>query len=163
VLRRVLDHVVATATAPLASRECVVGLLGGHAHELDALVVAAAAAADGWRVTYVGPGVPVDDIVETLEHVGARVLAVSVAAVPGDRVLPRELRRLRELLPPRIELLVVGTTADVPRASLTGTGATPLFGLGMLRARLRALRGPMSAGNDAADRAASRPRIRVRR
>ena len=102
VLRRVLDHVVATATAPLASRECVVGLLGGHAHELDALVVAAAAAADGWRVTYVGPGVPVDDIVETLEHVGARVLAVSVAAVPGDRVLPRELRRLRELLPPRI-------------------------------------------------------------
>lgn len=163
VLRRVLDHVVATATAPLASRDLVVGLLGGHAYELDALIVAAAAAADGWRITYVGPGVPADDIAETLDHVGARVLALSVAAASGDRVIPRELRRLRQLLPPLVALLVVEPTGGVKRAALAETGATPLVGLSMLRARLRALRGPMSTGSSTAGRASTRPRIRARR
>jgi DNA-binding transcriptional MerR regulator len=140
VLRRVLDHVVATATAPLASRDLVVATLAGHAQELDALVLAAVAAADGWRVTYVGPGVSPDDIVELLAHVGARVLAVSVATTTGGRLMSRELRRLRMLVPAQVELLVVAPTADAHRAVLGERGATPLVGLAMLRAKLRALR-----------------------
>jgi len=140
VLRRVLDHVVATATAPLASRDLVVASLAGHAQELDALVVAAAAAADGWRVTYVGPGVPVDDITEMLEQVGAGVLALTVPAGAGDRTVPRELRRLRALLSAPVNILVIGPSADAHRAVLGETGATPLVGLAMLRKRLRALR-----------------------
>lgn len=140
VLRRVLDHVVATATAPLASRDLVVATLAGHAQELDALVLAAVAASDGWRVTYVGPGVSPDDLVELLAHVGARVLAVSVAAATGDRLMSRELRRLRMLVPAPVELLVVAPAADAHRAVLGERGATPLVGLAMLRARLRELR-----------------------
>ena len=140
VLRRVLDHIVATATAPLASRDVVVTALGGHAHEVEALIVAAATAADGWRVTYVGPGVPPEDVADTLEQVEARLLILSLAAPPGDREIPRELRRLRTLLPARVALLVVGTTAEVQRASIVDTGATPLVGLAALRARLRELR-----------------------
>ena len=162
VLRRVLDHIVATATAPLASRDLVVGLLGGHAHELDALIVAATAASDGWRVTYVGPGVPADDIADTLDHVDAHVLVLSVAASPGDRLIPRELRRLRALLPSRVEFLVVGTSAGAPRTVLAETGATPVVGLPMLRARLRALRA-VASSNDVAARSSTRPRIRARR
>jgi MerR family transcriptional regulator, light-induced transcriptional regulator len=141
VLRRVLDHVVATATAPLASRDVVVTTLGDHAPELDALIVAAATAADGWRVTYVGPRVPADDVADTLDLLGARVLILSLAAPPGDREIPRELRRLRALLPAHVELLVVGSTPDVQRASIVDTGVTPLSGLGALRAHLRELRG----------------------
>jgi methylmalonyl-CoA mutase cobalamin-binding subunit len=155
VLRRVLDHIVATATAPLASRDVVVTTLGGHAHELDALIVAAAAAADGWRVTYVGPGVPVDDVAETLDHVGARVLILSLAAPPGDRVIPRELGRLRALLPDHVAVLVVGTTPGVHRPSIVGTGATPLVGLTALRTHLRELRRAAPGAN--------RPRASSRR
>jgi MerR family transcriptional regulator, light-induced transcriptional regulator len=155
VLRRVLDHIVATATAPLASRDLVVATLGGHAHELDALIVAAAAASDGWRVTYVGPGVPADDVAETLELVAARVLILSLAAAPGDRGVPRELHRLRELLPAPVALLVVGTAADVHRASIVDTGATPLAGLTALRTHLRELREPVPGVN--------RPRVARRR
>lgn len=163
VLRRVLDHVVATATAPLHSRDLVVAPLGAHAHELDALIVAAAAAADGWRVTYVGANVPAEDVAETVQHVGGHVLALSLAASSGDRVSPRELRRLRALLPARIEFLVVATTADVQRAVLAETGATPIVGLRMLRARLRALGADASTVTSNSRRASSRPRIRVRR
>ena len=163
VLRRVLDHVVATATAPLHSRDLVVAPLGAHTHELDALIVAAAAAADGWRVTYVGAGVPAEDVAETVQHVGGHVLALSLAASSGDRVIPRELRRLRALLPARVEFLVVATTADVQRAALAETGATSIVGLRMLRTRLRALREDSAADNGTTDRASSRPRIRARR
>jgi MerR family transcriptional regulator, light-induced transcriptional regulator len=155
VLRRVLDHIVATATAPLALRDVVVTTLGDHAPELDALIVAAATAADGWRVTYVGPRVPADDVADTLELLDARVLILSLAAPPGDREIPRELRRLRSLLPAHVELLVVGSTPDVHRSSIVDTGATPLAGLGALRTRLRELRG-------AAPRV-SRPRASSRR
>ena len=155
VLRRVLDHIVATATAPLASRDVVVTTLGGYVNELDALIVAAATAADGWRVTYVGPRVPADDVADTLEHIDAHVLILSLAAPPGDREVPRELRRLRALLPAHVELLVVGGTPDVRRSSIVDTGATTLVGLGSLRARLRELRG-------AAPRV-SRPRLSSRR
>jgi MerR family transcriptional regulator, light-induced transcriptional regulator len=141
VLRRVLDHVVATATAPLALRDVVVTTLGDHAPELDALIVAAATAADGWRVTYVGPRVPADDVADTLALLDAHVLILSLAAPPGDREIPRELRRLRALLPAQVELLVVGSTPDVHRSSIVGAGVTPLAGLGALRAHLRELRG----------------------
>jgi DNA-binding transcriptional MerR regulator/methylmalonyl-CoA mutase cobalamin-binding subunit len=137
VLRRVLDHVVATATAPLDSRDLVVTTLGSHAQEVDALVVAAAAAAEGWRVTFIGSRVPTDDVVDTLEHLEARLLVLSLAAPPGDREVPRELRRLRALLPAPIEVLVVGATPDVHRSSVVDTGATPLGGLTELRAHLR--------------------------
>jgi DNA-binding transcriptional MerR regulator/methylmalonyl-CoA mutase cobalamin-binding subunit len=137
VLRRVLDHVVATATAPLDSRDLVVTTLGSHAQEVDALVVAAAAAAEGWRVTFSGSRVPTDDVVDTLEHLEARLLVLSLAAPPGDREVPRELRRLRALLPAPIEVLVVGATPDVHRSSVVDTGATPLGGLTELRAHLR--------------------------
>jgi len=154
VLRRVLDHIVATATAPLASRDVVVTTLGGSAHEVEALIVAAAAAAEGWRVTYVGPGVPVDDVAEMLDQVGARVLIFSLAAPPGDRVIARELRRLRAWLPAHAAVLVVGTTPDVHRSAIVETGVTPLVGLTALRTRLRELR-------DAAV-GASRPRTSQR-
>jgi methylmalonyl-CoA mutase cobalamin-binding subunit len=163
VLRRVLDHVVATATAPLHSRDLVVAPLGAHAHELDALIVAAAAAAEGWRVTYVGAGVPAEDVAETVQHVDGHVLALSLAASSGDRVIPRELRRLRALLPARVEFLVVATTADVQRAALAETGATPIVGLRMLRTRLRALGADASTESGNSRRASSRPRIRARR
>jgi DNA-binding transcriptional MerR regulator/methylmalonyl-CoA mutase cobalamin-binding subunit len=137
VLRRVLDHVVATATAPLSSRDLVVTTLGSHAQEVDALIVAAAAAAEGWRVTYLGPRVPADDLVDTLEHLDARLLVLSLAAPQGEREVAHELRRLRAMLPAPIELLVVGTTSDVRRSSIVDTGATPLGGLSELRGHLR--------------------------
>jgi hypothetical protein len=157
VLRRVLDHVVATATAPLASCDLVVATLAGHTQELNALVVAAAAAADGWRVTYIGPGVPADDVAEMLDHVGARVLALSVTVAAGDRVVPREVRRLRTLLPAQVDLLVVGPTGGAHRAVLGETGGMPIIGLAMLRTRLRALQCAAPSAVDVPDRSARRP------
>jgi len=124
------------------------------------LVVAAAAAAEGWRVTYVGSRVPADDVVDTLEHLEAPLLVLSLAAPPGDREVPRELRRLRAMLPAPIEVLVVGSTADVHRSSIVDTGAIPLGGLTELRAHLRERHAAAPGARQA--RAASRRRVGAR-
>jgi len=101
--------------------------------------------------------VPPDDVAETVEHVGARALAVSVSAVAGDRAVPRELRRLRTLLPARVDLLIVRPDAGVDRAEQGEIDKTPFIGLAMLRSRLRALRAvtrPRMAGRKSRARAA---------
>jgi hypothetical protein len=138
VLRRVLDHVIAVATSPLASPDLVVTTPSGQSQELGALVFAAAAAAEGWRVTYMGPGLPAEDVADTVARVGASAVLLSLGAVPGDRVVPRELRHLRTLLPPDVTLLVEGAAADVHRSVLKEIEAVVLANLDALRAQLRA-------------------------
>lgn len=140
VLRRALDRFIEAATTPLAAPALVVTTPSGQSHELGALLAAAAAAAEGWRVTYVGPGLPAEDIVETAVHTGARAVALSLGAAAGDRIVTRELRRLRALLPGDVAILVEGAAADAYRGVIRETGATVLRDLPALRMRLHALR-----------------------
>lgn len=140
VLRRVLDHVVAVAAAPLDSPDLVVTTPSGQSQELGALIAAAAAAGEGWRVTYVGPGLPAEDVAETVAHAGAAAVTLSLGAAPSDRAIPRELRRLRALLPPDVAILVEGPATAAHQAVLREIRATVLRDLPDLRAALHALR-----------------------
>ena len=80
-----LDRVIESASSPLATPNLVVATPPGQIHEFGALVVAAAAAADGWRVTYLGTELPAEDIAEVAARMRARAVALSV-------VFPRETR-----------------------------------------------------------------------
>jgi MerR family transcriptional regulator, light-induced transcriptional regulator len=150
VLRRVLDHVTTMAASPDAFPHLLVTTLPGQPEELGALVTAAAAAVAGWQVTYMGPGLPAEDVAETAASVGARAVALSLGAPSGDRVVSGEFRRLRALLPPAVEILVSGAGPGAPRGVLREIGASVLPDLRALRARLRALQ-------DASTRPAGRP------
>jgi DNA-binding transcriptional MerR regulator/methylmalonyl-CoA mutase cobalamin-binding subunit len=141
MLRRALHRIAEVATAPLAAPDLVVTTPSGQLHEVGALLIAAAAAAEGWRVTYVGPGLSAEEIAETASQAGARAVAMSLGAVPGDRAIPRELRRLRGLLPRDVPILVEGAGADAHGGAIREVGATVLRDLPTLRAQLRALRG----------------------
>ncbi|HEX6536483.1 MAG TPA: MerR family transcriptional regulator [Gemmatimonadaceae bacterium] len=141
VLRRALDRVVEAATTPLEAPAIVVTTPSGQPQELGALLNAAVAAAEGWRVTYVGPELPAEDIAETALHAGARAVALSLGTAAGDRVVTRELRRLRALLSADVAVLVGGASADAYQGVARQTGATVLRDLPDLRARLRSMRG----------------------
>ena len=64
VLRRLLDRVIESASFPLATANLVVATPAGQIHEFGALLVAATAAVEGWRVTYLGADLPAEDIAE---------------------------------------------------------------------------------------------------
>src|SRR5688500_6208293 len=78
VLRRVLERLTEAATlpGPGAGPELVVATPPGQPQELGALLAAAAAAAEGWRVVYLGPGLAAEDIAEAAAHAGARAVTV---------------------------------------------------------------------------------------
>jgi MerR family transcriptional regulator, light-induced transcriptional regulator len=140
VLRRVLDRVIDTASAPGASPHLIVATPAGQAHEFGALLTAATAAAEGWRVTYLGAGLPAEDIAEAAVRTRARAVALSLVYPAGDPAVAHELRRLRTLLPDRVTMLAGGAAASAYRAQLDEMDIRLLADLGELRAVLRALR-----------------------
>ena len=140
VLRRVLDRLTEAATLPDAGPQLIVATPPGQAQELGALLAAAAAAAEGWRVMYLGPGLPAEDIAEAAAHARARAVTVSLGATPNDRIVPHELRRLRTLLPRDVAIVVEGAAAETHRGVIREIGASVLRDVPTLLLRLRALR-----------------------
>jgi MerR family transcriptional regulator, light-induced transcriptional regulator len=91
------------ADAPLV----VVATPSGEQHEIGALLVAGEAAAQGWRVAYLGPSVPADDIVGAAMETGARCVALSVVYGPNGRS-HAEVAAVRAGLPSGVDLVVGG-------------------------------------------------------
>lgn len=137
VLRRALHRMIEVASSPLAAPHLLVTNQSGQPQELGALVAAAAAAAEGWHVTHLGAQLPATEIAETAMHTGARAVLLSLGAAPADRVLPRELRQLRALLPPAVKILVEGAGSDAQQGVSREIGATIARDLPALRAWLR--------------------------
>lgn len=139
-LRRVLDGAIQGAGSPFASANVVVATPAGQAHEFGALLVAATAAAEGWRVTYLGADLPAEDIAEVAGRTRARAVALSVVHPPGDRAVSDELRRLRRALPEGVALVVGGAAAAAYGAVLDEIGALWLDDLEDFRKHLATLR-----------------------
>ena len=160
VLRRVLDRLTETATLPGAGPDLVVATPPGQTQELGALLAAAAAAAEGWRVVYLGAGLPAEDIAEASTQARARAVTLSLGAAPTDRIVARELRRLRTLLPNDVAIVVEGAGAEAHRGVLREIGASVLRDVPTLLARLRALRGTYAVsgtiGTDGSRQSAAR-------
>jgi methanogenic corrinoid protein MtbC1 len=138
VVRRVLDR-FNEAAAPPGAPELVVATPAGQMHELGALLVAAAAAAEGWAVTYLGTNLPAEDIAEAVRITGARALALSIVHPSGDRALADELRTLGSRLPRATLLLTGGSAAPAYSAAIEAIGGERLTGLEDLRVRLRSI------------------------
>jgi methanogenic corrinoid protein MtbC1 len=140
VLRRVLERVAESASSPLATASLVVATPTGQIHEFGALLVAATATTEGWRVTYLGADLPAEDIAEAAVRTRARAVALSIVYPTGDPAVSDELRRLRNALPKGITLLVGGAAASAYGSWLDEIGAIRLNSLAELRLELQTLR-----------------------
>ena len=80
-------------------------------HELGALIAASIAGVEGWRVTYLGPNLPAEDVAAAVQQDPARVIGLSITYPPDDPHLPQELARLRQYIGPDIALFVSGRAA----------------------------------------------------
>jgi methanogenic corrinoid protein MtbC1 len=131
--------VIESASSPLAKANLVVATPVGQVHEFGALLVAATAAAEGWRVTYLGTDLPAEDIAEAAARTRARAAALSVVFPAGDTALADELRHLRAALPKDVTLVVGGAAASAYSGVLDEIGAARLDDLEAFRAQLRTL------------------------
>jgi len=105
VMARLLDGLQPVTGAP----NVVVGTPAGQSHEFGALFAAATAGALGWRVTYLGPNLPAEDIAMAVRDTGADMVALSIVYPTEDtELLEEELKELRLALPPAVPMLAGG-------------------------------------------------------
>lgn len=95
----------------------------GQLHELGAAIAATLAALDGWRVVYLGPNLPADEIANAAVRTDARAVALSLVFPPDDPHLDRELATLRRFMPDAVPLLVGGQACSAYQAALKAAGA----------------------------------------
>lgn len=140
VLRTFIDSLRASRPAPPGAPHLLVGTPAGQHHEFGALITTLFAEVDGWRVTYLGPNLPAEELAAAVSQTGARALALSVSFPPDDPHLARELKKLGKLLPPGFPVLVGGGAAAAYSRMLEEIQAHLLPDHREFRRRLESLR-----------------------
>lgn len=118
----------------------VVGAPIRQHHELGALIAAATAASEGWRVTFVGANLPAEELAAAARQTAARAVALSLIYPGDDPHLERELIRLRRLLGQGIHLIVGGRSSSGYEGALRRVEAIRVSDIRHLREVLRELR-----------------------
>lgn len=137
IIQRVLEGTIHFLVAPHAAPNLLVATLSGEQHKMGALLAATAAAAEGWRVTYLGPDLPPGEIASAAIAASARVVGVSVVHVSERERVLSELRTVRTRLPASVPLLAGGAGAVALARELDGSGIHVVGDLSELRAALR--------------------------
>ncbi|HEY1049235.1 MAG TPA: cobalamin-dependent protein [Prosthecobacter sp.] len=118
VIRELLITPVPGSQVAPHAPELVVATPAGELHEMGALIVAASARDLGWRVTYLGTNLPVEEISACTQARNASAVALSVVYPEKCPTVEAKLRRMRELLPKTIGLIVGGRAAEGYHAGL---------------------------------------------
>lgn len=125
---------------PAGGPEFVVTTLAGQHHELGAMMAAVVGATEGWRVTYLGPSLPAEEIAAAAIQRRARAVGLSIVYPPDDPNVPSELARLRKLLPVGVGIVVGGRSASNYAEVLATVGASLVTDFDSLRSVLDRLR-----------------------
>ena len=139
VIRRVLGWLLRVFEVNGTAPRILVTTPPHQVHELGALMVAASAAAEGWGVTYLGPDLPVTDLLGAVEQTRARAVAVSVVYVFDHSDLLAAIRESRAGLPEQVPLLLGGAAAPEIRREAEAAGAVVIASLPEFRALLHRL------------------------
>lgn len=136
VAQRLLSHLTATVELAEAAPHVVVATPAGARHELGAMLAGAVAAAGGWRVTYLGPDLPADDIAAAARQGGAHVVALSIVHPANDPAIGAELFALRTALPADVVMAIGGAAAPAYAGVAKQIGALTFTDLPGFRAAL---------------------------
>lgn len=135
-LGRMLDAFQPPALAP----RLIVTTPAGQLHELGALIAAVTAASEGWRVLYLGPNLPSEEIAGAAHQAGARAVALSIVYPPDDPRLGQEIVSLRKHLGQEIPILAGGRAAAAYRDALNSIQAIHIPDMPTMRTELEGLR-----------------------
>ena len=119
-----------------SAHHLVLAAPSGQLHELGAIIAAAAAQSHGWRATYLGSSLPVEELVGAARTLKARAIGLSIVFPPDDEALTRDLLKLPKLLPTGCAVIAGGRSVDTYTATLEEIGAIKVSALDELYAVL---------------------------
>lgn len=112
----------------------------GQEHELGALIAGVVAASAGWKVVYLGSNLPAEEIGAVVSYLNAKVVAISLVYPSDDPSLPKELKKLKQILPPGVSIIAGGRAADGYLEVLEDIGAFVVENTKKLRSELGVIR-----------------------
>lgn len=148
VVRSVLGSFLRSNGLPGSAPEIIVTTPAGQLHEFGALIASATALSTGWKVTYLGPNLPAEEIAAAARQNGARIIALSIIFPPDDPGLIDEIRNIRRMVGDETTILVGGRSAPSYRDVLNDVGAVSLNDMKAFRKRLEEERTRMLVGID---------------
>ncbi len=141
-VRATLDRLITRLSSKGAGRPHLVAATpAGQRHELGLMLAVARATAEGWRATYLGPDLPLDDIAEAVLGLEADALALSLVYPGQDDVLSEGLTKLRDHLPASLPIIVGGRAVSGFDEALRAIGAIIQPELGRAGITFRTLAG----------------------
>lgn len=108
VVRTLLGNLAMTPDLGDTAPHLIMTTPAGQLHEIGALCMASIASLDGWRVTYLGPNLPAEDIAAAVGQIHVRAVGLSIMYPPDDPHVPQELARLRRYLGADVTVFVGG-------------------------------------------------------
>ena len=136
-IRAFLEAALSMQQPALEAPVTVAASVSGEHHELGVLAAAVVAAAEGWRVAYLGTDVPASCLVQTIAvHRPSTVLIGLTRSPPAPSVL-HDLRCVIEAVDSATIVLCGGAGAQAARARIEALGAV-VADLEGIRATLRA-------------------------
>jgi DNA-binding transcriptional MerR regulator len=136
-VHRVLSWLVQMAPVKPDAPVLAVTTPAGQQMELGALMAAATAASEGWRIVWLGPNLPARDIVLAVETLKPGAVAISLVHQTRDPALHRELEQIARGVSGTTTLLVGGRAAAPHALLLERLGARVMPDLDALRGWLR--------------------------
>ncbi len=124
VLRVFLGNLSRPFSLPATAPTVIVATPSGQLHELGAVLVAAAASAHGWRVTYLGVSLPAAEIAGAAIKNRAKAVALSLVYPSDDPNIPGELDALRRFLPSSVKVIVGGRATRAYATAIDRSGGT---------------------------------------
>jgi DNA-binding transcriptional MerR regulator/methylmalonyl-CoA mutase cobalamin-binding subunit len=112
----------------------------GQDHELGAMIVGVTAAPLGWKVIYLGPNLPVEEIAAVADSLEAKVIALSIVYPGDDQQLKLDLHNLKRILPESTSVIIGGRVAAEYSDTIDEIGATYIKDTKQLRLELDSIR-----------------------
>jgi DNA-binding transcriptional MerR regulator len=132
-VHRLLTSLIQLARVPDGAPVLAIATPAGQLMELGALLVAASAAAEGWRVAWFGPNLPAGDILLAVQTIRPVAVAISLVHQTREPGFARELERLARGIAGHAQLLAGGRAAGAHALLLERLGARVLPDLASLR------------------------------
>jgi DNA-binding transcriptional MerR regulator/methylmalonyl-CoA mutase cobalamin-binding subunit len=111
VIRTFLGTLLLELTRPDAYPAAVFSTPVREQHEFGALICADVAAADGWDAKYLGPDIPAEEILKSVQVVNARAVIISIIMSGENPLIRSELTKLSRFLPDAVTLFIGGNGA----------------------------------------------------
>jgi DNA-binding transcriptional MerR regulator/methylmalonyl-CoA mutase cobalamin-binding subunit len=112
----------------------------GQEHELGALIAGVVAASSGWRVVYLGSNLPAEEVGAVVSQLNARVVALSIVYPKDDPLLPKELRKIKQILHSGVTVITGGRAVGGYLDVLDEIGALVVKDTKQFRVKLESLR-----------------------